>query len=58
MKKRLRLLLAFLILTISFSILLWGYWPNPREALDRNIPPAEMQLPTPISLHFDFLSAA
>jgi len=52
MKKRsLRLMFALLILGISVSLLLWGYWPNPREVIDRNLPPAEMQLPTPISLH-------
>ncbi len=52
MKKRLRLLFAILILAISLSLLLWGYLPNPREVRDRNIPPAEMQLPTPSSLHY------
>ncbi|MBI5824276.1 MAG: hypothetical protein HZB18_09635 [Chloroflexi bacterium] len=49
--KKLRLLLALLILAVSFSLLLWGYLPNPREVIDRDIPPAEMQLPTPTSLH-------
>ncbi|MBE0681430.1 MAG: hypothetical protein IH589_05915 [Anaerolineales bacterium] len=57
MNRRLRLLLAIIILAVSFSILFWGYWPNPREVRDRNIPPAEMQLPTPISLHFYLIPA-
>jgi hypothetical protein len=52
MKKRVRLFIAILILGISISLLIWGYSPNPREVLDRDIPPAEMQLPTPTSLHF------
>jgi len=51
MKKRLRFLFAILILGISISLLIWGYSPNRREVIDRDIPPAEMQLPTPISLH-------
>jgi hypothetical protein len=51
MNKKVRLLLAILVLGISISLLLWGYSPNPREVIDRDIPPAEMQLPTPISLH-------
>ena len=52
MNKRVRLFLAILILGISISLLLWGYAPNPREVIDRDVPPAEMQLPTPTSLHF------
>ncbi len=58
MNKRIRLFLSFLILGISISLLLWGYWPNPREVIDRNIPPAEMQLPTPTSLHLYLLPAS
>ncbi|MEK6752378.1 MAG: hypothetical protein AABZ00_08930 [Chloroflexota bacterium] len=57
MKNRVRLFLAILILGISISLLLWGYWPNPREVMDRDIPPAEMQLPTPTSLHL-YISTA
>ncbi len=52
MNKKVRLFLAILILGISISLLLWGYLPNPREVINRDIPPAEMQLPTPTSLHF------
>ncbi len=53
MNKRIRLFLAILILGISISLLLWGYWPSRSEVIDRNIPPAQMQLPTPTSLHID-----
>ena len=51
MNKRVRLFIALLILGISISLLIWGYSPNRREVIDRDIPPAEMQLPTPTSLH-------
>ena len=49
--KRLRIALAVIILAVSISLLLWGYAPNPRATIERTIPPAEMQLPTPSSLH-------
>jgi hypothetical protein len=51
MNKKVRLFLAILILGISISLLIWGYSPNRREVIDRDILPAEMQLPTPTSLH-------
>jgi hypothetical protein len=51
--KKLRLVIAGILLIISISFLIWGYSPNPRTSLERTIPPAEMQLPTPSSLHFD-----
>lgn len=57
MKKRIRLIFALIILTLSLSLLLWGYLPNPREVRERTVPPAEMQLPTPSSLHFDISTA-
>jgi hypothetical protein len=47
-----RLVLAVVLLAISVSLLIWGYAPNPRETLQRDIPPAEMQLPAPSSDHF------
>jgi hypothetical protein len=51
--KKLRLVIAVILLIISISLLLWGYLPNRRETLERVIPPAEMQLPTPSSLHYN-----
>lgn len=51
--KKIRLVLAFILLSISITLLVWGYAPNPRERLERTIPPAELQLPTPSSLHFN-----
>lgn len=47
MKKRIRLFLAILILSISIALLVWGYAPNPREIRVQPIAPAEMQLPAP-----------
>jgi len=52
MSRKIRLGIAIILLVISVSLLLWGYLPNRRETLERVIPPAEMQLPTPSSLHF------
>lgn len=52
--KKLRLVIAIILLAVSISFLIWGYFPNPRTLLERTIPPSEMQLPTPSSLHFDF----
>jgi len=52
MNKKVRLFLAVLILAVSISLLLWGYLPNRHEVINRDIPPAEMQLPTPTSFHF------
>jgi uncharacterized membrane protein YwaF len=50
MSKKIRLTFAIILLAVSISLLLWGYLPNRRETLERVIPPAEMQLPTPSSL--------
>lgn len=50
MNKRLRLFLAVVILTVSISLLIWGYLPNPRETRIRPVSPNELQLPGPASL--------
>jgi hypothetical protein len=47
MKKRIRLFIAILILTVSIALLVWGYAPNPRETRIQPIVPTEMQLPAP-----------
>jgi hypothetical protein len=52
MSKKIRLVLAIVILSLSLYLLAWGYLPNPRETRERIIPPAELQLPAPSSLHF------
>jgi len=45
MKFNLRLTIAILLLTVSISLLVWGYTPNPREIRVQPVSPAEMQLP-------------
>jgi len=47
MKKKVRLLIAAVILTISVVLLVWSYSPNPRETRIQNISPTEMILPAP-----------
>jgi hypothetical protein len=49
MKKRFRLFLSIIILTISIALLVWGYTPNPQETRVQPISPSEMRLPTPSS---------
>ncbi|MFN3492036.1 MAG: hypothetical protein ACK40V_07430 [Anaerolineales bacterium] len=51
--KKLRLILAIIILTISISLLLWGFLPSRTETRIQEISPKEMQLPTPSSFHFE-----
>jgi hypothetical protein len=52
MNRKIRLVIGLILLALSISFLIWGYSPNPREIRERMIPPAELQLPTPSSLHF------
>ncbi|MBI5952996.1 MAG: hypothetical protein HY865_15165 [Chloroflexi bacterium] len=47
MKKRLRLIITVIVLSLSIALLVWGYAPNPREIRIQPIAPAEMQLPAP-----------
>ncbi|MCB9112760.1 MAG: hypothetical protein H6634_16070 [Anaerolineales bacterium] len=56
--KKVRLVLAVIILAVSIYLLIWGFSPNPRETRIQMIAPTEMQLPTPSSLHFDLEPAA
>lgn len=51
--RKIRLVLAGIILTTSIILLIWGFFPNPRDMRIQNISPEEMQLPTPSSLHID-----
>lgn len=54
--KKIRLLLAIIILTISISLLVWAYLPDQTEIRIQEISPQEMQLPTPSSFHFESLA--
>ena len=47
MSRRIRILLAIIILTISISLLIWGYAPSRHETRIQPISPSELQLPTP-----------
>jgi hypothetical protein len=47
MGKKIRILLAILILTTSCALLVWGLWPTLVETRIVPVDPAQMQLPTP-----------
>lgn len=57
MTRRLRLILAITILTISILLLIWGLAPSRRETRIQEIFPSEMQLPTPEALRFPLEAA-
>jgi hypothetical protein len=50
MNRRARILLGLLILSLSLALLFWGYKPLDRINRTQPISPADLQLPTPISL--------
>jgi len=47
MSKKLRLLLAVLLLVVSLSLLVWASLPGVVESRVVPIPPADLQLPEP-----------
>jgi hypothetical protein len=53
MKRKWRLLAALLVLTVSLTLLLWGFWPTRRETLVTPIQPSNLTLPTPSSFFLD-----
>lgn len=50
MNRRIRIILGFVVLAISLTLLIWGFRPLGRVTRSQPIPPSELQLPTPISL--------
>ena len=56
MTRKIRILLGVLILAISISLLVWGFAPARRETRIQNLSPAEMELPTPSSFHFELVA--
>lgn len=54
--RKIRLILAVIILTVSIVLLTWGFGPNPRDTRIQDISPSEMQLPTPSSFNSPSLS--
>ena len=53
MARKIRLLLAIMILTLSLALLVWGLWPNLVETRIVPVEPGQMQLPTPVSLYME-----
>lgn len=45
--RRIRILAGLVLLTISLTLLIWGFAPPRRETLTQPIAPSELQLPTP-----------
>ncbi|MCJ7583783.1 MAG: hypothetical protein MUO30_03305 [Anaerolineales bacterium] len=56
-KRRIRLILALVVLAVSLALLIWGFWPLLRESQVLPIPPSELQLPTPIGFLFACLTS-
>jgi hypothetical protein len=53
MARKIRLVLAIVILTASLALLLWGIWPNLVETRILPVEPGQMQLPTPVSFYME-----
>lgn len=53
MIRRIRVVLGVVILSISIILLIWAYKPLDREVRTQPLDSSEMQLPTPISFHFN-----
>ena len=52
MGKKIRILLAVVILIVSCALLVWGLWPMLVETKVVPVDPGQMQLPTPVSSIF------
>jgi hypothetical protein len=53
MARKIRFVLAILILALSFALLVWGLWPDPEETRILPVDPSQMQLPTPVSYYME-----
>ncbi len=53
MARKIRLLLAILILGLSLALLAWGLWPTLMETRIVPVEPGQMQLPTPVSYYME-----
>jgi hypothetical protein len=51
MARKVRLLLAILILGLSLVLLIWGLWPTLVDTRIVPVDPGQMQLPTPVSYY-------
>jgi len=54
--RQIRIILGIIIVILSIALLAWGFLPARREIRTQPIPPAELQLPTPVSLYMQTLS--
>jgi hypothetical protein len=52
MARRIRLIFAVILLSLSLTLLLWGIWPEQRVQRTQPIQPFQMQLPTPVSFEW------
>lgn len=50
MNRRLRIIVGILILTLSLTLLIWGFMPLDRITRTQPVSPSDMQVPTPTSL--------
>lgn len=46
-----RLPVAVIVLALSLTLLIWGFWPAPRERRVLPVEPSNLTLPTPSSLN-------
>jgi hypothetical protein len=53
MKRSWRLIVALLLLTVSLTLLVWGFWPMRRETLVTPVQPSNLSLPTPSSFFLE-----
>lgn len=58
MKFNLRLMVAVLVLAVSLTLLVWGFWPSERETRVLPVQPSEMTLPTPSTFLLDLEPAS
>ena len=49
MSRRVRIIIGIIVLTVSITLLIWGFKPLGREIRIQPISPSELQLPTPSS---------
>jgi hypothetical protein len=49
--RQVRIILGIVIVALSLALLAWGFLPSRREIRTQPLPPAELQLPTPVSFY-------
>jgi hypothetical protein len=49
MTRRVRIILGIIILSVSITLLIWGFKPLGNEVRTQPLDPSELQLPTPVS---------